>query len=299
MIDWFRHKHGLSTDAKLAFAAKRAGVHRAFSVMLWCYCLELASAADDRGSLAELDAEEAAFSLDMKPEQVTKLLALFQGKLIADHRVIAWDKHHPASSTSTERVRMFRDRQAQRSDRSHETPPAGHEAEEGNGQKPKGNVPETFGNDDETFHLSTRAQDLDLDLESELDGGEKPAPKKARTGKRCPKLDDLVLDDELLELAHRERRDGPRELEKFKTYCRAKDIKYKDYRQGYRNWLMSDFGRSQSRGSGGKPVDMARFAEAKLRREAERLVSEAGLNIHTEEGVRAVASRIAEIRHVG
>jgi hypothetical protein len=51
--------------------------------------------------------------------------------------------------------------------------------------------------------------------------------------------------------------------------------------------------------NGSTPVDLDRFAENKLRREAERLVSETGLSVHTEEGHRAVAAKIAEMRHVG
>jgi len=66
-----------------------------------------------------------------------------------------------------------------------------------------------------------------------------PPPRKS---KRVRRLDDLVLDEELLALAAEEKRDAPRELNRFKDFCRAKDRRYKDYRAGFRNWLRSDFG---------------------------------------------------------
>lgn len=70
-------------------------------------------------------------------------------------------------------------------------------------------------------------------------GARQPDPPK-----RVPKLDDLVLDDELREVARAERRDPDRELARFRDWVRSKRKTYQDYRAAFRNWLRSDIGRT-------------------------------------------------------
>lgn len=110
-MDWFRHKHGLSTDSKLGFVASRCGVHRAFVVLLWSYMLERASACSDRGKLAAFDRDEASFALDMDREQIDAIVAEMEKRgLVVRGEVANWNRHQFQSDNSYERVKRHRER---------------------------------------------------------------------------------------------------------------------------------------------------------------------------------------------
>ena len=110
-MDWFRHKHGLSTDPKLAFVASRCGVHRAFVVMLWSCMLERASACSERGKLASFDRDEAAFALDIDRQDIDRIVTEMEARgLIAGGEVTNWNRHQFQSDNSYERVKRHRER---------------------------------------------------------------------------------------------------------------------------------------------------------------------------------------------
>lgn len=277
MIDWFRHRHGLTTDAKLAFVAKRTKIHRAFVVFLWSHLLERASAADDRGSIACVDRDEVAFALDMKRPQVDALMAEFEGRgLIFQDRLTTWEKHHPGAATSTERVKMFRERQRASDAEDDET-----------FQKRSWNAKETG----ETPFIYSSDSRSESEGEGAGEGGRKRA--KPKVSKRCRDLADLTLDGDLAAIAAEEGRDGDRELRKFQDYCVAKDVRYADYRAGFRNWLRSHFGRQPppSRQGPSQTSDPAKFARGQAKAELLR----AGNREHEEGFGRLLHDRTREI----
>jgi hypothetical protein len=111
-MEWFRHRHGLSTDSKLAYIARCCDVHRAFVVLLWSYILERASGCDDRGSLVAFNKKESAFALDMQFETVELIVAEMEAHgLIHNNRVFNWNRHQFQSDSSADRVKRYRERQ--------------------------------------------------------------------------------------------------------------------------------------------------------------------------------------------
>lgn len=110
-MNWYKSHHGMPSDPVWAVVAKRAGVPRHAVVAVWCALLDHASQNDPRGSIARLDDELIAVSLDLETEQVNAIVEALRERGKIDGVTLAnWEKRQKA--TSTERVRRYRDRKS-------------------------------------------------------------------------------------------------------------------------------------------------------------------------------------------
>jgi len=111
-FNWFRHDHGLTTNAKLQFVAKRCRRPRCEVVAVWCAMLENASAnTDERGVMRNWNHEIVACSLDMEPDHVEAIHLAMQGVTLLGATVIGWRGHQAKrEDDSADRVRAHRER---------------------------------------------------------------------------------------------------------------------------------------------------------------------------------------------
>ena len=109
-MEWFRHYHGLSTDPKLTVVAMTADVSHCTAVAAWCFALEHASGAAQRGSAVGLSAKVMAIGLRITLAEAGRLIEAFksEGLIDADDMVTAWDKRQRPSDNGAERVRAWR-----------------------------------------------------------------------------------------------------------------------------------------------------------------------------------------------
>lgn len=111
-MDWFRAYHGITSDPKWPIVARKAKVSIGVVVSVWLALLESASQAEERGSVANFDAEtvDALYGYEDGTSEAV-LAALLEKGLICDGRICAWDKRQPKrEDDNTERMRKFRER---------------------------------------------------------------------------------------------------------------------------------------------------------------------------------------------
>lgn len=111
-MDWFRAYHGITSDPKWPIIARKAKVSIGVVVSVWLALLESASQAEERGSVANFDAEtvDALYGYEDGTSDAV-FAALLEKGLICDGRICAWDKRQPVrEDDSAERVRQHRER---------------------------------------------------------------------------------------------------------------------------------------------------------------------------------------------
>lgn len=160
-MNWYKVHHGMPSDAVWAVVAKRSGVPRHAVVAVWCALLDHASQNDPRGSIARLDAELIAVSLDLETEQVSAIVSALRERGKIDGETLAnWEKRQKA--TSTERVRRYRERKSV----------------SGNAGETENETPQPLQGNDETIDKRREEQkrtDSDSSLRSES-GADAPSP---------------------------------------------------------------------------------------------------------------------------
>lgn len=111
-ISWFRHWHGLATDPKLAFVAKKCRRPMCEVVAVFVSMLENASANEsERGTLSNWDHEVVGCSLDIESMHVEAIYLAMQGKLILANKLMGWSRRQPKrEDDSAERVRAHREK---------------------------------------------------------------------------------------------------------------------------------------------------------------------------------------------
>jgi len=112
-IEWFRWFHGSVTDPKFGLVAKRAGVRTADVIAVWAWLLETASANDDRGNVGSPDFEAVDYLLGLEDGTAHRIVDAMAGRgLVADQRIVSWEKRQPKrlDETATERKRQQRER---------------------------------------------------------------------------------------------------------------------------------------------------------------------------------------------
>ena len=107
MNDWFRSWHGCPTHPKWGVIARNANVPRAVVVGLAWALMDLASRAQDRGSVAGADPTELAAALDVPTDQLVAVMKEMRsisphtGRarfIDGDGRLIEWDALCPPPS---------------------------------------------------------------------------------------------------------------------------------------------------------------------------------------------------------
>jgi len=120
-IEWFRWFHGSVTDPKFGLIAKNAGVSPAVVIAFWAWLLETASASEDRGHVGSPDFEAIEFSLGLEDGTADRIMdAMMRRGLVADQRIVSWEKRQPTREDGTASERKRRQREK---DKTH-----GHEA---------------------------------------------------------------------------------------------------------------------------------------------------------------------------
>lgn len=114
MTSWFRSWHGAPTDNKwLVIAAKAKVKPGVVSAIAWSL-FDHASQNDDRGSVADFDAETYAVFSGFDESEVQAVITAMRSKgvITEDGRLAAWDKRQPKrEDDSADRVRGYRKRQ--------------------------------------------------------------------------------------------------------------------------------------------------------------------------------------------
>lgn len=107
MSRWFRHYAGMMADPKFGAVARRSKTSRAEVLFVWGCILE--SAAESESAAYDWDADLCGELLNCESER-TQLIhdEMQRSGLVADGRVVSWDRRQFVSDTSTERSRRHR-----------------------------------------------------------------------------------------------------------------------------------------------------------------------------------------------
>lgn len=111
-IEWFRWYHNTASDPKFQVIARRSKRPKCEVIAVWACLLEYTSQEQDRGSLAGLDHETIAATVDIDDESAEAIIAAMEAKgLISDGRIAAWERRQPKrEDDSRDRVRAYRER---------------------------------------------------------------------------------------------------------------------------------------------------------------------------------------------
>ena len=116
-IHWFPWLHGESSDSRLRLIAHQTGCRPVDSIAVWAQILEHASATADRGSIVTLNVDLIAFTLDVDATLVGKIVAaMYDLGLLADERVVDWEKLRELRRDPTGAERGQRHRNKKRED---------------------------------------------------------------------------------------------------------------------------------------------------------------------------------------
>lgn len=111
---WLRWYHGAVSDDKWPLIARRTGQPIAVIVAVWVALLECASQAEERGSVADFDAESMDALLQVDDGACQAIYdALSGGKRprIAADKIVNWERRQPVDEGATERKRLQRERE--------------------------------------------------------------------------------------------------------------------------------------------------------------------------------------------
>jgi hypothetical protein len=112
-MNWLCWWHGTIADPKFRLLAHRAKLRVADCIAIWAACLEHASAADQRGTMADIDVELMGLTLDLEPDQVAAFLSNAGDLgLIAEGKIARWDSRQArrVDPTQAERSNRYRRR---------------------------------------------------------------------------------------------------------------------------------------------------------------------------------------------
>lgn len=112
MVDWVRLWHDMPTDPKWRVIARKSGQPLANVIALFTLLMTTASAADERGSITQFSAEDAAAALDLDEEDVQAILSAMEGRVIENQRLSGWERRQPKreDAGASERKQRFKER---------------------------------------------------------------------------------------------------------------------------------------------------------------------------------------------
>lgn len=108
-MDWYKLRHGLPYDARLAAVARRSGLKVAEAACLFLCLMDHANSAARRGSVDGFDCELPAALFNRDVAKVETAMAGFRDKGMIDegNRIAGWEKQ---GKTGAERQRAYRAR---------------------------------------------------------------------------------------------------------------------------------------------------------------------------------------------
>jgi hypothetical protein len=262
-IDWFRWHHGSVTDPKFLLVSRKAGASLPDVVAVWAYLLEKASAATERGTFGEIDAEalDCLFNFPSTETRTADILeAMTSRDLIGNGRITAWEARQPkrerdpaplpsdapAPMTSTERSRLHRAKQSQ-----------GEPAE----AMQRRATPCNATGDQATPRGEERREEKETPPTPD---GVVPPTASPRATRKCPTS--FVVTPELLAWAASEAPGVPLETETAKLRDHTFKTAISDWQGAWRNWMRKAQGYLNDRtgrGNGG-PVTFADKAKQRM-----------------------------------
>lgn len=112
---WFKIHHGFIASAKLGLSAKDAQTTKPIILAISLEILKYASSNSTRGSIAGIDPEEIAFTLEIDTVTVRNALLALRNRGFIEHEIVTnWEEYQGRSdSTNTDRQQRFRNKKKQ------------------------------------------------------------------------------------------------------------------------------------------------------------------------------------------
>lgn len=110
---WLRLWHDMPNDPKWRTVSRLAKQPIATVIATYIHLLVTASQAEERGTV-NINQEDLASALDIKPEEIKAILTAMQGRLLKDNKLIGWNKRQPLKEDgSAERAKAWRESKKQ------------------------------------------------------------------------------------------------------------------------------------------------------------------------------------------
>lgn len=118
MNSWVRLWLDMPTDPKWRVIARKSGQPLPCVIALYTYMLTIGGCADQPGSIADLNVEEAAAALDMDEDAVSSILDAMETRVTSSGRLSGWEKRQPKreddGATARKRAQRARDKECRR-----------------------------------------------------------------------------------------------------------------------------------------------------------------------------------------
>lgn len=118
MTSWVRLWLDMPTDPKWRVIARKSGQPLPCVIALYTYMLTIAGCADQPGSIADLNVEEAAAALDMDEDAVSSILDAMETRVTDAGRLSGWEKRQPKreddGAAARKRAQRERDKEKSR-----------------------------------------------------------------------------------------------------------------------------------------------------------------------------------------
>lgn len=118
---WVRLWSDMTTDPKWQTIARKSGQPRSLVIAVFTHLMLEANAADDRGSVLDVNIEDVASAMDCDESAVAAILEAMEGRVIDDGRLAGWERRQPrredsgnessGAMSSTERSKKYREKQ--------------------------------------------------------------------------------------------------------------------------------------------------------------------------------------------
>lgn len=118
---WVRLWSDMTTDPKWQTIARKSGQPRSLVIAVFTHLMLEANAADDRGSVADINIEDVASAMDCDESAVEAILEAMEGRVIDSGRLAGWERRQPrredsgnessGAMSSTERSKKYREKQ--------------------------------------------------------------------------------------------------------------------------------------------------------------------------------------------
>ena len=106
---WLRLWHDMPNDPKWRTVSKVSKQPIATVMATYIHLLVAASLSEERGTV-QINEEDLASALDIKPEEIKAILSAMQGRLLKGNKLIGWSKRQPLKEDgSAERAKAWRE----------------------------------------------------------------------------------------------------------------------------------------------------------------------------------------------
>lgn len=112
---WLRLWHDMPNDPKWRTVSRLSKQPIAAVMATYIHLLVVASLSEERGTV-QINEEDLASALDIKPDEIKAILTAMQGRLLKGNKLIGWSKRQPLKEDgSAERAKAWRASKKQQS----------------------------------------------------------------------------------------------------------------------------------------------------------------------------------------